>query len=346
MLSLLSAIVLLMLALLAVILRKAYSMVPLHELKRQASAGNQLAKQLYAAVAFGPSLRLLLWVVLALSSAGAFVLLAGSLAPLVAVLVVAVVLWLAFSWLPDTRVSSWSTRITATVTPTVVAILHTTDPVLRRIAGPFQKHQLPSHSGLYELEDMLDLLDLQSRQPDSRITTEQIDLIRNVLTFGSQKVRDVLRPRSTVKTVALNDAIGPVLLDELHASGQTVFPVKKTPRSKDVVASLHIDDVGLHSTGLVEDYVAQGVTYIHESDSLADALHVFYQTKRQLFVVINSFEEYVGVLTLEDILHTIVGRPLPDEELGSHDDSATVAARHPKGKAKPAVAESDETVVE
>ena len=346
MLSLLSAIVLLVLALVAVVLRKTYDMVPAHELKRQAASDNQLAKQLYAAVAFGPSLRILLWLVLALSSAGAFVLLATSLAPLVAVIVVAVVLWLAFSWLPDTRVSSWSTRIAQAITPSVVAILHKADPILARVARPFQKHQVPNHSGLYELQDMLDLLDLQSRQPDSRITTEQIDLIRNVLTFGNQKVRDVLRPRNTVKTVALNDAIGPVLLDELHASGQTVFPVKKTPRSKDVVASLHIDDVGLHSTGLVEDYVAQGVTYIHESDSLADALHVFYQTKRQLFVVINSFEEYVGVLTLEDILHTLAGSPAPDEELGSHDDSATVAARHPKGKARPAVAESDETVVE
>ncbi len=333
-------------ALLAAVLRKTYYMVPVRELKRQAGAGNQIAKRLYGAVAYGTSLRVLLWVILVLSSASAFVVLATSLAPLLAILVVALVLWFAFSWLPDTRVSSWSMRVTQALTPTVVTVLHYTGPLLRVVAAPFQKHQVPQHSGLYELEDMLDLLDLQSKQPDSRITTEQIELIRNVLAFGNQKVRDVLRPRSQVKTVALNDAIGPVILDELHASGQTVFPVKKTPRSKDIVASLHIDDVGLHSTGKVEDYVARGVTYIHEGDSLTDALHVFYQTKRQLFVVINSFEEYVGVLTLEDILHTLAGRPAPDEQLGSHDDSASVAARHPHKKAKPVVAESDETVVE
>lgn len=346
MLTFIAAILLLALALLAVVLRKTYSLVPVHELKRQAAAGNGLAKDLYVAVGYGVSLRVLLWLVLALAGACAFVLFAQILPPLLAVLLVAVSLWLVFSWLPSTRVTAWSSRLTVTCTPAVARVLHYTDPILRRASSWFVHHYTPSHSGLYELQDMLNLLDLQAKQPDSRITSEEIELIRQVLTFGDRKVRDALRPRDKVKTVALGDAIGPIILDELHASGQTVFPVKKSARSKEIVASLHLGDVGLHSTGTVEDYVAKGVIYIHESDSLADALHVFYQTKQQLFVVINSFEEYVGVLTLEDVLHTLVGRPAPNETLGSHDDSASVAARHQTAKAQSEVAESDETVVE
>lgn len=330
MLTLTFAALLLALALLTVVLRKTYALVPAHELKRQAAAGNDLAKQLYRAVAYGVSLRVLLWIVLALASAGSFVLFTSVLTPLLAVLIVAVALWLAFSWLPSTRVTSFATRLTVSSTAVVVWVLHYSDPLLRRLTGPLVRRYVPSHSGLYELQDLLNLLDLQAKQPDSRITSEEISLIREVLQFGKRKVRDSLRPRAHVKAVALTDAIGPILLDELHASGQTVFPVKKTPRSKEIVASLHLGDVGLHSTGTVEDYASSGVTYIHESDSLADALHAFYQTKRQLFVVINSFEEYVGVITLEDILHTLAGRPLPDETLGSHNDSASVAARHPR----------------
>jgi CBS domain containing-hemolysin-like protein len=329
MLTITFAALLLALALLAVVLRKTYSLVPARELKRQAASGNALAKQLYRAVGFGESLRVLLWIVLALAGAGSFVLFGVALNPIAAVAVVAIALWLTFSWLPSTRVTSAAMRLAAVSTPIVVWILNYVHPVLRRVTSPLLKRYVPNHSGLYELNDLLDLLDLQSKQADSRITSEEISLIREVLQFGKRKVRDVLRPRSKVKAVALTDAIGPILLDELHASGQTVFPVKKTPRSKEIVASLHLGDVGLHSTGTVEDYVSQGVTYIHESDSLADALHAFYQTKRQLFIVINSFEEYLGVITLEDILHTLVGRPLPDEKLGSHDDSAHVAARHP-----------------
>lgn len=330
------------LAVISVMLRKTYAVVPAHELKRQAAHGNELARELYRAVSFGLSLRVLLWISLALSAAGGFVLLASVAPGWISVLAIAALLWFSFSWLPSTRVTGISTRITQALTPAVVWLLHKLDPLLYGLARPVTKHYVGGHSGIYELQDLLDLLDLQSQQPDSRITTEEIGLIRQVLTFGDRKVRDVLRPRAKVKSVALGDTVGPVLLDELHASGQTVFPVKKTPRSKEIVASLHLGDVGIHSTGTVEEYVTQGVKYVNEGDSLSDALHEFFQTKQQLFVVIDAHEEYVGVITLEDILFELAGRPAADEQLGSHDDPAAVAERHPEQEAD----NSGQTVVE
>lgn len=360
MLSFIFAIVLLLLAIITVVLRKTYDVIPNHELKRQAAAGNQLARQLYRAAAYGLSLRILLWLLLAVTTAGGLVLLINVAPAWLSFVAVILLLWLAFSWLPNTRVTGLGVRLTTLLTPFIARLLHVLDPILQRLGAPFQRRYMSAGSGLYELQDLLDLLDLQASQPDSRITTEELDLMRQVLRFGEYKVRDVLRPRTLIKSVATSDAIGPILLDELHASGQTAFPVKKTPRSKEIVGSLHIGDIGIHSTGTVAEYMTAGATYIHESDSLADALHVFYQTKRQLFIVINSFEEYVGVLTLEDILHELVGRPDPDENLGSHDDAGAVAARHPRKKPlqpdvevsmddeKPAepVSETDETVVE
>lgn len=345
MLTLILGILFITLALICVVMRKTYALVPVHELKRQAAAGNTLARDLYRAVGFGQSLRVLLWVLLALFSALGAVLLATALPGWLSVLIIAVFVWLAFSWLPGTRVTSIATKLTQVITPSVAWLLHYTDPLWQQIGAPLLHRYRPHHSGMYELEDLLNLLDLQSRQPDSRITSEEIDLIRQVLQFGDRKVRDVLRPRKQVKSVALTDAIGPVLLDELHASGQSSFPVKKSPRSKEIVGSLHLHDVGIHSTGLVQDYATQNVIYIHENDSLADALHVFYQTKQQLFVVVDSYAEYVGILTLEDILFVLVGRPEANETLGSHNDSQSVAARH-GAQSTNKTDESDETVVE
>ncbi len=349
MLTYVFSITLLLIALLSVVLRKTYNVVPAHELKRQAAAKNAVAKRLWLAVAYGASLRLLLWLVFAITTAGAVVLLSKTAPGWLLFIVVALLLWLAFSWLPNTRVSGVALKITSTLTPFVAWMLRHLDRPLRRLAKLSHKRYKAQHSGLYELNDLMNLLDLQSTQPDSRITTEEIDLMRHVLRFGEHKVRDVLRPRKQVRSVAITDAVGPVLLDELHASGQTSFPVKKAARSKEIVGTLHIGDVGIHSTGTVQDYVTPGVTYIHESDNLADALHVFYQTRRQLFIVVDSFEAYVGVLTLEDILFELVDRPAPNDMLGSHDDIAVVAARHPR---QPVVAtdaelpETDQTVVE
>jgi CBS domain containing-hemolysin-like protein len=303
------AVFFLAIAILSVVVRKTYAMVPVHELKRQAANDNQLAGTLYRAVGFGASLTALLWIGIVFGSAVGFVLLVSVAPTLLSIIVIAALLWLNFSWLPSTRVSSLSTRVTVFFTPVVVWKLHYLDPILQRFVTLFAKHYRPKHSGVYELQDMLDLLDLQSQQADSRVTSEEIDLMRKVLTFGDKKVRDVLRPREHVKAVALGDTVGPILLDELHASGQAVFPVKKSARSKEIVASLHLADLGIHSTGTVEDYVTSGVKTVDEGDTLASVLHAFYQTKQQLFVVTDQEAEFVGIVTLEDILHVLVGRP-------------------------------------
>lgn len=328
MLTVIFLVISLALATTCVLLRKAYDVVPAVELKRQAASGNELARTLYRAVAYGPSLRVLLWIGILLGLGVGFVLLSAAAPVLMSVTVIAGLLWLNFSWLPKVRLAGPTMSLARLATPAVVWTLHYLDAPLRAVARFTGRYYRPRHSGLYELQDMLDLLDLQSQQPDSRITSEEIELIRNVLSFGDQQVNEIMRPRKQVKTVAIGDAIGPVLLDELHASGQTVFPVKKSTRSKEIIASLHLGDVGIHSTGTVQDYATQGASFINADDSLADALHAFFQTKQQLFVVLDDEQDYLGVITLEDILHRLVGRPAPDEQLGSHGEPAVVAARH------------------
>ena len=322
------SILFLLVALVCVLLRKAYDIAPDYELKRQAVQGNELARQLFRAVAYGRSLHILLWLGQLIGTTVGLALLVTSLSLWQSIPIIAVYLWLAFDWLPKIRIGRTSMFIARRLTPVVVWKLHYLDAPFKLLARWFDKHVQPRHSGLYELQDFLDLLNLQSQQTDSRITTEEIELIRNVIGFGDQRVGDVMRPRKGIKTVSVGDAIGPVLLDELHASGQTVFPVKKSARSKEIVASLHLGDIGIHSTGSVQDYATQGANYINESDTLADALHAFFQTKQQLFIVIDNEQEYLGVITLEDILHTLVGRPAADEQLGSHDDAMIVSSRH------------------
>ncbi len=63
-----------------------------------------------------------------------------------------------------------------------------------------------------------------------------------------------------------------------------------------------------------------------------------FKTHRQLYVVVNSFEEYVGIITIEDILETILGTSIIDE-FDQYDDLRAVAARAAKKDHKNHVAE-------
>jgi len=321
------ALLLLVVALVGITLRKTYYYLPPKELKRQAEQGNTLARTLYRAVSYGPSLRVLLWLLIGLSSAGGVVLLSRSAPWWIGFAATGLLLWLAFSWLPNTRVTAVGARLAAWSTPAIAALLGYLHPVFSRIGEPLHKHyQTVDHTGLYETEDLVELAEKQKSQDDNRIPAARLEALKRVLTSHHYKITDVLTPRADVKTVSDNDTIGLVLLDELHASGQSSFPVVQGKTDK-VIGALYLHDLNLKTEGKVRDHMHQSVRYLHEQDSLAQALQAFFKTKQQLFVVVNSFEEYVGVVTLEHIIKQLTGE-IQTDDFDQHEDLAAVANKH------------------
>ena len=307
-------------------LQRTYSHYPAKELKRRARAGEPLAKLLYQPVSYGVSLQLLLWGLIILTAALSFVLLADSLAPWFAVALIAFLVWLGFLWLPEARLTAFSEQIARVLTPAVTWLLQVLDPVLRRITSFVRRHRhISIRTGLYEKDDIIELLDRQSLQADNRITAADLDLTRHALQFSDKTVDEVLVPRRVVKAVATKEAIGPKLMDELYKSGYSRFPVYEDD-SANIVATLYLKDLVKRSSGgHVRDAMRREVYYIHEDFTLPEALQAFLKTKHHLFIVVNEFEEYVGIVTIEDILEQVIGKQIVDE-FDAYDDMRAVAA--------------------
>lgn len=318
------ALVLLVISLLGIALRKVYYYLPGQELKRQAESGSSLARSLWPAVAYGPSLGLFLWVWIGLAAAGGFILLVKVAPWELALVAVAGIIWLAFAWFPARiKLTGLEARLAKWCTPMVAQALHYVQPLL----APFgKKTPQPEHTNLFESADLLELLERQQEQADNRIAPAELDRAKRALTAHHYKVGDVLTSRQDVKTVSDADTVGLVLLDELHASGQSSFPVR-AGRTDKFVGTLYLHDLGLKTEGRVKDYMQPGIRYLHEDDSLDQALQAFYKTRQQSFVVINSFEEYVGIVTLEAIIAQLSGEATSND-FDQHHDPAAVAAKH------------------
>lgn len=323
------ALLLTALALLALLLEKTYFYLPPKELKRQAAQGDAMASTLYQAAAYGTSLKLLLWCVTGLAAAGGFVLFARVAPALFGFLLVALVLWLAFLWLPRARLSAGVVHLTIWCTPAVVEILRLLHPIIEYMAvytGNFSAAAGP-HTGLYEQEDLLDLIERQERQGDNRVDGEVLELLRRALRFGGYTVRDARVPRRRVTAVSLDEDLGPVVLDELHRTGHSQFPVYEG-EATNIVGVLMLDDAAegrRHST--VRGHCDRRLAYVHEDDSLRFALQVFYQSHHQLLIVVNGSGAYTGILTLRDVLQRLFDAAGHDADM-RHDDRAAVAARH------------------
>ncbi len=340
--NLIFALALLVLALGGIVVRKTYFALPLRELKRQAERHNPLAASIYRVVAYGNSLRGLLWLFIGVTSAGCLVLLARQLPVWVSLLVVGPLLWIAFSLLPASRTTKLGNRLATIVTPSIAWLLNYLHPLLSRGADVVEKRYLPGkHTGLFERDDLLHLIDKQQHQSDSRVTPDELEIARRALSFGEYTIGDVLTPRREIKVVMADATVGPILIDELHQGGQPYVLVRDGPKGP-FVGTLAFKNLDLQSTGKVSDIMDDTVYYVHESDPLSEALHVFFSTNHPLFIVVNSFEEYLGIITIENILRELLGH-VPGDDFDQYADITAVAARHPRVK-KSKKPEPDETI--
>jgi CBS domain containing-hemolysin-like protein len=316
------------LALGSISLQKTYRAVSVKELRRRARTGDELAGLLYKAVGYGYSLKVMLWVLIGVTSALFFVVVARLWPMWMAVSLSLFLIWFGYLWLPSSKVSNVGGKAAAWLAPALGKLLSYVYPVIDRVVVFIHRHRpVRVHTGLYEREDLVELIEKQQVQADNRIEQAELEIARHALTFGDKTVRDILTPQRIVKTVGADDPIGPVLMTELHESGHSRFPVYDGKKA-NIVGTLYLRDLmGERAGGTVRDRMrSNDVAYLHADQPLTEALQAILKTHRQLMVVVNSFEEYVGIVTIEDVLEQIVGRPIVDE-FDQYEDLRAVAAK-------------------
>ena len=123
--------------------------------------------------------------------------------------------------------------------------------------------------------------------------------------------------------------LGPFVLDRLHKSGHSRFPVIKKDIDH-VVGLLYVHDLFSLAKSAEKSTASKlmdsKVFYINENQPLPSALAGFLRVKHHLFIVVNEFEETTGVITIEDVLEALIGRKIVDE-FDQYDDLRAVAKR-------------------
>lgn len=334
------------LAFVAMVLQRFYSSIPLKELKRLSVRGDHLAQTLYRPAAYGTSLRTLLWLIAGLSLAGAFLLIIPNVPGLVGFAIVLLTLLVAFVWLPSLQLTVQGAQFAGWVAPAVVWVIRYVHPVLSRVADLVNKGRtLAGHSRLYEKEDLAHLLRQQKEQPDNRISLEVLELTDRALAFSDKQAADVALPRKAAHLVNADDPIGPIVMDQLHKSGQNSFLVYKGNKETIVGSLLLRDAVNAKQGGRVLELVRHDLCYVHEDFSLLQVLTAFQKTGHHTAIVINGFEEFVGVITLDNLLHELLGE-LPEGLENYENPSAIAAYKPPKDEADHDAREAAEELAE
>lgn len=140
------------------------------------------------------------------------------------------------------------------------------------------------------------------------------DIDRNallgVLGFTGKTVSTVMVPKKRVAMIKKSEILGPLVLDELHRTGHTFFPVTDREGGR-VVGFLDIEGLmqiqaDARSTR-VETRMDARVHKIAREDTLDRALVECIEGRQTMLVVVDEHDEMVGIITLGDIIGELLG---------------------------------------
>lgn len=183
----------------------------------------------------------------------------------------------------------------------------------------------PADFSLHSKEELLHLVN----DATLVLTESERYLLEHALKFENRLVSEIMTPRSVIETVESKEVLGPIVLDRLHKSGHSRFPVVKKDID-NVVGLLYVHDLFSLAKSSEKSTASKlmdpKVFYINENQPLPSALAGFLRVKHHLFIVVNEFEETTGVITIEDVLEALIGRKIVDE-FDQYDDLRAVAKR-------------------
>ena len=294
------------------------------ELERRRSEGSETAAQELArevliddVLSLKHATEALLLVIVVLLSVGGFGLLIGILVALGVSLVYGRLARIEF-------IHAWANRMYEQWEPSLLAFVERTPRLAKLLRTVSQAVPEAEISSREELEHLVE-------DAGHILTDDERKLIINGLSFNERRVEEVMTPRGVVETIAKDELVGPLLLDELHRTGHSRFPVIDGDVDH-VIGVLHIKELlslDDKSTKTAGQAMEKRVFYINQDQTLDHALAAFIKTRHHLFVVVNGYRETAGILTLEDVMETLLGREIVDE-FDVHDDLRIVAARNAK----------------
>jgi CBS domain containing-hemolysin-like protein len=194
-----------------------------------------------------------------------------------------------------------------TTPPSVVAIAAGRALVPRRheVSGP--------HAG----DDELRALTGDEEDEDDALEPEERAMIRSIFELGDTLVREVMVPRPDVATVERTAPTAEVVRAAVDG-GYSRLPVHAAEDVDELVGVVYAKDL---LRRLASDDEQQGwtdlirpPTFVPETKRLDDLLRELQADAVHLALVVDEYGEFVGIVTIEDVLEEIVGEIVDEHD--------------------------------
>ena len=138
---------------------------------------------------------------------------------------------------------------------------------------------------------------------------DEYKVIKNILRLHDVKVGAIMTPRTVCRVVSPDMSVADFIERE---KGQPFsrFPVMASGEAQGYIHKSDLLGVPLEQSMTV---LAHEVTMVSTSLSIEDLFHAMLTQRQHMAVVYDEHGTWVGLITLEDILESILGREIMDE---------------------------------
>lgn len=158
---------------------------------------------------------------------------------------------------------------------------------------------------------------VESAREEGSLDEDEYRILKNVIQFSDILVSDVMTPRTVVFSCNANNTVEQtVFLPEIRMYSR--FPIWEGEALDDGVIGYVMSRDILYAAlqgqmDLPLRHFKRDVYYIPENAPLDAALDMFLKRKQHLFLVVDEYGGVEGLITMEDVLETILGTEIVDE---------------------------------
>lgn len=139
------------------------------------------------------------------------------------------------------------------------------------------------------------------------LTPAEQKRIASGMSYQSVRVRDYMTPRVAVDTIDADEMLGPLVLDDLHKTGHSIFPVLQDGTPIGLIYLERLTSLRTQESPTAQQAMSTLVGYVRDDYTLDQALAAFLRTKQSTLIVINREGNWVGVVSIAGSVHIALG---------------------------------------
>ena len=175
----------------------------------------------------------------------------------------------------------------------------------------------------YTPQSEKELVQVIRRTPREVLSVRNRNLISGAMSFGKRRAMLITMPREDITFLQDSDFLGPLNLDKLYKTGDTIFPVlNKAKKVCGIIRTNELDLLHITKDQPVTKLMEHNVVFARDDYSLEQLLAVFLRNHTDYVFIIDKNENLLGYAELNTLIAILFNREVKDD---FEDDASSIS---------------------